>query len=187
MKTVLFVPGGMEYINSRDYKSVLKTLETSEHKVKYIQINWARTTIDHWVEELDREYNKYSPEEVILAGFSWGSFTAFMSATKRNPSELWLFSFSPYFSEDLPKFKKSWLTGIGHRRVTSFSKLNFNKLVKLINCKTVIFAGEAEPPLLINRCKIAHRKIDGSKLVMIPNTKHDIADPKYLEAIKTNI
>ena len=106
MKTVLFVPGFQEDLTTRDYASVLTAITERGYDVKFVPIKWARTTITEWVEELDIEYAKYDPVNTVLAGFSYGSMTAFMSAVKRNPAELWLFSFSPYFSDDMPKLKK---------------------------------------------------------------------------------
>jgi predicted alpha/beta hydrolase family esterase len=86
MKTVLFVPGFREDINSRDYKSTLTAIESNGYQVKFIPINWTRTTIEDWTKELDKEYTKHEPAKTILAGFSYGSITAFMAAVNRNPS-----------------------------------------------------------------------------------------------------
>src|ERR1035437_7799397 len=101
MKTVLFVPGYQEDMKSRDYASTIRAIESQGYEVKFVPINWKRTTIDQWVEELDAEYGKCDPKQTIIAGFSFGAMTAFVTATKRNPFELWLFSLSPYFVEDL--------------------------------------------------------------------------------------
>ncbi len=186
MKTVLFVPGFREDISSRDYRSTLAAIESKGYQVKFVPINWARTTIEDWVKELNKEYAKHEPAETILAGFSYGSMTAFMSATNKNPSELWLFSFSPYFSDDLPEMKKSWLSNIGHRRADSFRKLNFNSFAKSIKCKTLIIVGEIEAakyPLIDNRSRIAHQKISNSNLVIVKAADHDVSDKNYIAAI----
>lgn len=107
MKTVLLLPGFRESIDYRDYKSVIKAIETKGYKVRFIPINWNKTLLRDWTRELEAVYSTLDAKTTILAGFSYGSMTAFMAATKRNPSELWLFSFSPYFSDDMPKMKKS--------------------------------------------------------------------------------
>jgi pimeloyl-ACP methyl ester carboxylesterase len=190
MKTVLFVPGFMEDLNSRDYKKTIKAIEEKGYKVKFVPIKWRWTTINDWVQELDKEYTKYNPKNVILAGFSFGSMTAFISATERNPLELWLFSLSPYFSDDISKMKKLWLKYIGKHRDIAFSKLDFNKLAQKIKCKTLIFVGEAEAkkyPLLDNRTKVAHKKIRNSRVIIVPNCKHDVADERYITSIQENI
>ena len=111
MKTVLFVPGYPENLESRDYVSTISSIETAGYVVKFVPIEWARTTIDDWVAELEAEYSKHDPRDTVLAGFSFGAMTAFVAASKRNPSELWLFSLSGYFDEDIKnkEMKKSWL------------------------------------------------------------------------------
>jgi len=190
MKTVLFVPGFMEDLTSRNYQKTIQAIEQKGYKVKFVPIKWQRTTINDWEKELNKEYLKYNPQNIILAGFSYGSMTAFVSATKINPSELWLFSLSPYFSEDMSKMKKLWLKYIGKHRNIAFSKLDFNKLALKIKCKTLIFIGEAEMkkyPLMTNRTNIAHNKIKNSQVIIVPNCKHDVTDEKYITSIKENI
>jgi pimeloyl-ACP methyl ester carboxylesterase len=186
MKTVLFVPGFREDINSRDYKSALSAIKSKGYKVKFVPINWSKTTIDDWTKELNKVYSKYNSAETILAGFSFGSMTAFMASVSKNPSELWLFSFSPYFSDDMPDMKKSWLSYIGHRRTDSFRRLDFNTLAKSIKCKTLILVGEVEArkyPLLDKRSKLAHQKITNSRLVLVNGAGHDISDKNYIASI----
>ncbi len=186
MKTVLFVPGFREDISSRDYKSTIDAIESKGYKVKFVPIEWSRTTINDWTKELNNVYSNYDVADTILAGFSYGSMTAFMAAASKNPSELWLFSFSPYFSDDMPDMKKSWLTNIGHRRADSFRKLDFNALAKSIKCKTLIIVGEVEAnkyPLLDKRSIIAHRKIANSRLMVAQGADHDVSDKQYISAI----
>ncbi len=190
MKTVLFIPGFQEDINTRDYKSTLKAIASKGYKVKFVPIRWARTTIKDWVMELDKEYKKHDPTQTILAGFSYGSMTAFMSAVKENPSELWLFSFSPYFSDDMPHMKKSWLNNIGHRRADAFRQLDFNELAKSIKCKTLIVVGEAEAvkyPLIGNRALVASQTIVNNTLVTAPQSGHDVTDENYIKTIENAI
>jgi pimeloyl-ACP methyl ester carboxylesterase len=190
MKTVLFVPGFREDLKSRDYKSTIKAIENTGYRVRFVPINWKRTLIHDWTEELDRVYKDSDPKETILAGFSYGAMAAFMSATKKNPCELWLFSFSPYFSDDMSRMKKSWLNNIGYRRADSFRMLDFSELAKAIKCKTLIIVGEVEAkkyPLIGNRSKVAHKAIKDSKLVTVPNADHDVTDKDYIQAIKEAI
>ena len=190
MKTVLFVPGFQEDLTTRDYASVLTAITERGYDVKFVPIKWARTTITEWVEELDIEYAKYDPVNTVLAGFSYGSMTAFMSAVKRNPAELWLFSFSPYFSDDMPKLKKSWLNNIGNRRADAFGQLDFNNLAKNITCKTLIIVGEVESikyPLLGARAKTANKVIVNNKLLISPKSDHDVSDKNYIATIESAI
>lgn len=187
MKTVLFVPGFRESIDSRDYKSTLEAIKNKGYSVKFVPINWLRTTIEDWTKELDEEYRKHDPANTILAGFSYGSLTAFMSATKCNPAELWLFSLSPYFADDMPKMKKSWLKEIGKHRAEVFGKLEFNELAKHIKCKTLIVVGEKEAkkyPLIGNRSTVASSEINNSHMTIVDGSDHDVTDKRYIAAIK---
>lgn len=189
MKTVLFVPGFKEDLNFRDYRSTIKAIEKAGYKVKFIPIQWDRTTIDNWLVELELEYSKHDPKETILAGFSFGAMTAFVAATKQNPSELWLFSLSPYFHEDIHSkdMKKSWLNHIGHRRVTNFDMFDFQSLARTIQCKTLIFAGQIEMdkwPIMKDRATNAQKLIQGSKLIIVDNVGHNVSHKLYIDAIK---
>ena len=187
MKTVLFVPGFRESIDSRDYKSTLDAIKSKGYLVKFIPIEWTRTTIEDWTKQLDEEYSKRDSADTILAGFSYGSLTAFMSATKRNPAELWLFSFSPYFADDMQKMKKSWLKEIGKHRAEAFSKLEFTQLAKTITCKTLIVVGEKEIkkyPLIGNRSTIASKEIRNSHMTIADGSDHDVTDKRYTTTIK---
>jgi pimeloyl-ACP methyl ester carboxylesterase len=190
MKTVLFVPGFHEDIKSRDYKSTIDAIKSMGYSVKFIPINWKRTVIDDWVKQLEHQYDACDAKDTILAGFSYGSLTAFMAASKRNPAELWLCSFSPYFADDIPKMKKSWLKGIGKRRTAAFSQMNFDQLASSIRCKTLILYGEKEAkkyPLIGNRAEIAHKVIKDSTLIKVPNADHDVTDLNYIASLKEAI
>jgi pimeloyl-ACP methyl ester carboxylesterase len=190
MKTVLFSPGFGEHINDRDYESVLKAIENKGYRVKFVPIQWRRTVITDWVEQLEEEYNKYDSNDVILAGFSYGSMTSFIAATHRNPAELWLFSFSLYFAEDIPHIKKWRANIIGKRRIEAFQQLHFTELANSIHCKTIIMLGELEVKhfgLLTNRCKQAHAAIKRSQLYIVPKARHDVADAHYVETIRSAI
>lgn len=189
MKTVLFVPGFREDLKTRDYKSTIKVIEQSGYEVKFIPINWVRTTIDDWLAAFEMEYTKHDPKDTILAGFSFGAMIVFTAATKQNPSELWLFSLSPYFSEDIHSkyMRKSWLSAIGHRRTLAFDKLAFHTLARLIHCKTLIFAGEIEWPETKKRALSAEKQISHSELSTVQGAGHDVSNKLYIETIKHRI
>ena len=192
MKTVLFVPGYPENINSRDYSSTMDAIRSAGFAVEYVPINWRRTTLDQWVTELDTTYSRYDPSNTIIPGFSFGAMTALVASTKRNPYELWLFSLSPYFAEDLvsKNMRPSWLKQIGHRRVDVFKKYSFKKLADQIRCKVLLFGGQAEMvkwPGMNDRIISASELLQDNVLITIPNTGHDVADRNYINAIKANI
>lgn len=188
MKTVLFVPGFQENLRSRNYKATISAITQKGYRVVFVHIKWKRTTIEDWVVELNKVYEGYNPKDTILAGFSFGAITAFVSATKRNPAELWLFSLSPYFAKDLKSknMKNSWLKIIGHRRVSAFSKLDFVKLSKTIKCKTLLFAGQLEIdkwPVIGERATQADKLMVNSRLTIVQNTGHDVTSKDYIKAI----
>lgn len=188
MKTVLFVPGFREDLQSRDYKSVLEAIKSKGYAVVFVPINWKRTVVNAWTRQLEEEYNKHDPRNTILAGFSYGSLTAFVVATKCIPAELWLFSLSPYFSDDIPKLKPTWLDIIGKRRTEAFRQLNFEALAKTIKCKTLIFVGEFEAekyPPIGRRAKLAEKLIKDARLYNVAGAGHDVGDSNYVAAIKS--
>lgn len=190
MQTVLFVPGFQEDINTRKYTDTLEAIKNKGYDIKFIPIEWNRTTIEDWLRQFEKEYVKYDASTTILAGFSYGSMTVFLAATRRTPAALWLFSFSPYFSDDIPKLKDIWLKNVGKHRVDAFRKLNFDLLAKRIKCKTLIFVGENEAkkyPLIDNRAKLAVRAIRNSALHVVAGAGHDVTHPKYIDSIAKSI
>jgi pimeloyl-ACP methyl ester carboxylesterase len=186
MKTVLFVPGFREDIYSRDYETVLKAIAEKRYLVRFVLINWKRTTIDDWTNELGRIYHHYDPKDVILAGFSYGAMTAFVVASKRAPSALWCFSLSPYFAEDLrsARMKLSWLKVIGLRRTKAFADLQFSNLAQKMRCETLLFVGGDEQPMVKERAHAAHHQVRDSRLIVIPGVGHDIGDVAYIAGIR---
>lgn len=191
VKTVLFIPGFQEDIKSRDYTKTIKVIEKAGYKVKFVDINWKRTTIVHWVDEFNNTYENYDPKTTILAGFSYGAMTAFMASVARSPAELWLFSLSPYFAEDIanPTFKQTWLKYIGHRREDSFKSMSYKKLIKQIDSKIKFFYGEVELttfPNITYRHEIA-KSSSNMQTILIPDAKHDVASQVYIDAIERAI
>jgi dienelactone hydrolase len=190
MKTVLLLPGNKQSIETHPYNKTVEAIKKAGYKVKFITIQWKYTTINDWVAQLHEEYKKYDPKNTILAGFSFGSMTVFLEATRRPPAELWLFSLSPYFAEDLPNLKDKWKEGIGKKRVKVFSELRFNDLVKKISSKTLIFAGDQEIKRYLQlsyRFEDAHAKIKNSKFIVAKGVGHDVTNPNYIDAIVKNI
>ena len=184
MKTVLFIPGFQESLDSRDYTAVLKAIEVKGYGVKFVSISWSRTTIADWVKEFGKTYKDYDTSQTVLAGFSYGAMTAFVAAAECLPAELWLFSLSPYFAEDIPKLKTWWLSEIGKRRTEEFRKLSIQQLASTISCPTHIFYGEKEGwPIVKDRAVETHGLIPLSTLTEVLGAGHDVADSNYIAAI----
>jgi predicted alpha/beta hydrolase family esterase len=184
MKAYL-IPGWGEDLNDRDYSSVLATYKKCGYAPQFVPINWKHRTIDDWTEEVKLKITKQDLQSSLLSGFSWGAMTALVLAAEyQNPKRLLLFSLSPYFAEDLPSLKKWWLDAAGKRRVANFKKLPMASLAAKINCPTIIFAGLKEGKQIEKRAREANLKIKKSKLIMLDGVKHDVADPRYIEAIR---
>lgn len=137
-------------------------------------------------------YNQHDPAETILAGFSFGAMTALVTAAARNPIELWLFSISSFFAEDLISEyqKKSWLRMIGTRRQLTFGQLHFAELADRINCKTLIFYGQIELddwPIMNERALDTKRRLKYGVYVAVPEVGHDVANEHYIKAITETI
>ena len=191
MKTVLFVPGSGEDMNSRDYAATIQAIENKGYKVRFVDIQWSRRTIEQWVSEFNLVYAEYDPKDTILAGFSFGAMIAYMAAVERNPSQLWLFSLSPYFIEDIESsgMKQSWLNNIGHRREAAFRKLRFADLQKKINSKTLFFYGDLELPKWpdISYRELPIEKSTDAVIKIAKAVGHDVAHENYIQAIVENI
>ena len=192
MRTVLFVPGFKESIESRDYLKILQAIDAKGYKTKFVAIKWLGNTVFDWVNEFEESYRKYEPEDIVLAGFSYGAIVALLTASRRNPSELWLFSLSARFHEDFPNLDKLTLKTMAKskRRLKAFKSLYFSDLSSNIKCRTVIFIGEKESendPALMQRAKEANKRILGSKLIYIPKAPHDISDTNYVAVVKKYI
>lgn len=185
-KTVLFVPGGKESLSSRDYLAVMQDIEGCGHDVQFVSIEWNRTTIHDWVSQLETEYGKYDPRQTVLAGFSFGALTAFVAASNRLPAELWLFSLSPFFAEDLPNIKAWELARLGKRRVQAAKEVSFRKLAKKITCPVRILAGTKELsmwPEMEFRFEQASSELLDVSPVRIDGVGHAIDNPLYRAAI----
>ncbi|MGA3150516.1 MAG: hypothetical protein ABSD10_02815 [Candidatus Saccharimonadales bacterium] len=187
MKAYL-IPGWGEDLKDRNYKSVLDIYGAAGYDPKFVTIDWNYKTIDDWVKEVKNKILKKDLENSLLSGFSFGAITSLVLAAEyANPKKLLLFSLSPYFSEDIPYLKGWWLKAIGRKRVQNFKALPMSPLASHIKCPTLIFAGSKEGKQLEKRAREANRKIKKSKLILLDGVKHDIAAPKYVEAIREEL
>jgi pimeloyl-ACP methyl ester carboxylesterase len=186
MRTVLFIPGYYESINDRDYKAVIKTIESKGYKVKFVPVTWMRTTLKDWLPAFIKTYEKYDAKSTILVGFSFGAVIALCAAARRNPAGLWLFSLSPYFVEDIPKDKRD-MYGLGHRRIGAFKEMLSEDLCKSISCPTLVFVGEKEDKSVHGRAIRTNKLLSRSKLIEVPDSKHDVANSNYIKSIKANL
>lgn len=184
------IPGAFEDIKDRNYQAVLDVYKAAGYRPVFVEIDWKYKTIDDWLEQIKVEISRVDLQNSLLSGFSWGSMIALALAAETSPRKLFLFSLSPYFAEDLPHVKETWLKWAGKRRVVTLKKLYMNELAVKINCPTVIFVGSKEVSKysdMKRRTREAHKRIKDSKVVTIEGVKHDVGDPKYVEAVRKEL
>jgi esterase/lipase len=182
-----FIPGAFEDLNSSNYKAVLDVYKDVGYDPKFVKIDWAYRTMDDYVEQARGEISKGDLPNSLLSGFSFGSIIALSIAAAVNPKRLLLFSLSPYFKEDFP-ITKSWEVWAGKKRVENLRKLSFNELAPKIQCPTILFAGTKEVRRYGDkREREAHKRIAGSKYIIIPGVGHDVTHPKYVEAVREEL
>ncbi len=182
-KIVYIIPGFTEKVNLKGYQQIIKFFKSKNFKVIPIKISWQYKVMSNYVDEFFSQLSHQQNDEVYLFGFSFGAIIAFISAVRIKPKILLLCSLSPYFNEDLKSLKKSWKNRIGKKRMEDLKKFSFNKLVKNINCKTILVAGKNEGKELDTRVNDAHNKIKKSELIIIDGAKHEISQKEYIDKL----
>jgi pimeloyl-ACP methyl ester carboxylesterase len=183
MKAYL-IPGWGEDLKDRNYQAVLDVYTAAGYEPKFVGIDWNYKLIDDWVEEVKEKISKKELESSLLSGFSFGAMISLILAAEyASPQKLLLFSLSPYFAEDIPKLKKSWIKGIGKRKAERFRSLPFAPLAKEVTGPTYIFTGTKEGQEIERRAKNANQKIKDSRLIMVDGAGHDVSSPKYVKEI----
>lgn len=189
-RTVLFVPGFQENESSRDYNSLLDIFRDAGFSVEFVPINWRRSTQDDWVSQLEEVYQRHQPKDVVLAGFSFGAVTALMAAGRRCPSELWLFSLSPLFAEDIDHIKPWEQKELGRHRIDVAGKTIFNLLAKKVVCPVKLFAGSTELsrwPEMRFRFDEARKYFPDIESISVNGVGHHPEAREYRKAIKGSI
>lgn len=181
METVLFVPPYGENDPGK-LKSTLSLIEKKGYSVKLIEIDW-RATVDVWVHQLKAASIVLDSKKKIYAGFSFGAITCLVAAASCNPAQLWLMSLSPYFAEDVPEHSVERAAYVRENRLEHVTSLRFGPLASKITCPTTLFVGADESEGSRGRTTEAHRAIPGSRLIVVPGTKHDLYTPNYQRAL----
>ena len=183
-KLIYIIPGYSEFTKERKYQIVGSFFKKKGYSVKYVDINWKYKTMSDYVKEFEEKVSKDNTTNFSVLGFSFGAMIAFISATHINFKNLYLCSLSPYFKEDVSKLKDSWKKAIGKRKLKDVNNFSFNKIVKSIKCKSLLFVGEKEHLLVLNRVKETHKKIRNSSLIIVPNAKHEMGYKNYLKCLR---
>lgn len=132
-------------------------------------------------------YKRSKDEEIYILWFSFGAFLSLIASTELEIDGQFLCSISPFFKEDLPWTKKSWLNYLGKNRVKDLETVSFEKLATKIDCKTIIFYWDQEWPEVEKRALEAGEKIKNNTLIKIIWAQHDIWQKEYIEALEKNI
>jgi alpha/beta superfamily hydrolase len=191
-KIIYIIPGFTEQVNVdiKIYQPVIKICKANGFTPVPIMITWKNHIMDDYVHEcLQQIKNKQQnttnkKNQIYLFGFSFGAMIACIISTQIKPKAQILCSLSPYFSEDIPNIKKSWLKIIGKHREADFKKLYFAKLLPEIDCQTILLVGSKESKNIHKRVTDAHTKIKHNQLILVHGAKHDIADKNYIQEIQ---
>jgi len=189
-RTFFIIPGFRHSARQKQYQWLCKYLKDKNYIVKTVEVNWNNRVMSDYVCDFERYYNLHKSEENHVLGFSYGAMIAFISAPRLRPKTLSLCSLSPYFQQDLPFLKQSWIAFVGKRRHEDFAQYNADKIASLIDSSTTVFYGSQEGkkyPQLRVRCEAAASTISGAELVIADDAPHKIDDPSYIAAIKNTI
>lgn len=183
-KIIYIIPGFLHSPKQKEYQKLKSIFLSKGYDVVLADVKWKYQTMSDYVRQFTEKIKIDKRDKRYVLGFSFGAMIAMISATKIKFDELILCSLSPYFKEDIKNMKKSWKDSIGKNRIEDFQKYSAGKLSKNIKSDTFLFMGENEPIELKNRVEKTHRQIINSKLVIIPNTKHEL-NKEYIDKIKT--
>jgi alpha/beta superfamily hydrolase len=187
-KVVYIIPGFQEYTKQPEYKKIGSFFKAKGFKVVYTDITWNYKVMSNYVKEFTTKYKFDQKNDNYFIGFSFGAVISFLASAKLKPKAQILCSLSGVFKEDFatcsPEFEKIAYKYCRKRRVNDLKKISFNKLYPNVKCKSIILMGDSELKEMIKRGKDAHKKLKKSKLIIVPNNKHDIRKKEYMDAIK---
>lgn len=183
-KIAFIIPGYGHSSKTRGYSEIAKIFKQDGIKPVIINIKWSRRTLTDHIKQFLKQAEKYDLEKVYCLGFSFGAMISFAISNKIKPELQILCSLSPYFREDLPHLKKSWLNYFGKKSIAELKKYSAKEIAKNTPCKTILLAGTREGKEIEKRAKEVHKIIKNSKLVFVEGSKHDIANKNYFAEIR---
>ncbi len=185
-KIAFIIPGWSESKkNNFAYNKIAGCFKTKGITPIIVDIEWKNKTMSEYVRQFETVYSKNRKDaEIYFLGFSFGAIIAFISSAKLKLKVQILCSLSPYFKEDFPRIREWWKRHIGKKRLADLRKISFSELAKHVSAKTIILAGGKEGKEVNYRAKDAHKRIKNSKLIIIPEVKHEIQQNEYLAEIE---
>jgi len=190
-KILYLIPGFTESAKEERYSEITLFFKQKKFKIVPVEIRWKHRLMSDYVKEFFGQFTHHSvKDDIYLFGFSYGAMISYIVSAETEIKSQFLCSLSPFFSEDLSKTRSWWKKLTGKKRLKEFENLKFNNLAQKVKCKTYLFAGTKEGPEVINRAKIANKKIHNSQLNFVDGGRHDVSQKIYIKKIKeilTNI
>lgn len=183
-KMAFIIPGYTYSPNRREYKKIAKFFEQQGIRAQDIEIHWKLPLprdFNEYTKEFLTKAKKYKADEIYVLGFSFGAVIALLSAAKLKPKAIVLCSLSPYFQEDWPNLKKSWLRWWHKNYKNTFV---FQSIVRNSKTKVHLLVGSKEDKSCIIRAKDAHKALRNSSLKVVKNAEHKLQQAPYLQAVR---
>ncbi len=184
---VFIIPGYTENVDMPSYQRVMEMFRARGSESIGIRIDWKYRTMSDYVAQFVAQYEAASSVgDVALFGFSFGALIALIAATQIRPapSQLYLCSLSPYFSEDLPALPAWWKRSLGKHRMADFEGRSFASLVPRVQSRVTLVAGSKEPVSVHVRAADAVAKLRNARLVTAEGARHNLGQKEYLEAVR---
>jgi esterase/lipase len=187
-KVIYIIPGFLSYRWLPHYKKIREIFLRRNFVPIFVNIKWIGTTIDDWIaifEEALRQNHKVN-DKIYFFGHSFGAMVSLIVSTKVSPIIQILCSPSAYFKEDLPEI--SWRYNIlrGHKKMQTFKKHSFNKVVQNIKSDTIVLVGEYESARIHKKAQYIANKTRNISLIKVKNAGHHL-DYNYINAIRSVI
>lgn len=185
---VFIIPGFLGVPSEKIYQQVSASYKNKEIEPIILDISWKRKTMSEYVDYFLSVYKQYAGNEIHLFGWSFGAMIALITASRVPVETLVLCSISPYWQEDMNKLLKSWIAGVGKRRVVEFATLSRKDISMKVNAKKVVMlVGVKEGSIMINVTQSIAKDVNAQNIVIIQGVGHNIAKERYAEVIKQQI
>jgi len=181
-QTLIIIPGFGESKKDVAYTMLKKELGGLGYKIIFHTPKWKRNTVQKWLSDFDKFFQKYKKRKPIVLGFSFGAYVALLSATKFIFSKLILCSLSPYFKDNIKNLPPLAYKILGQKRMRAFKQHDLPKNIKI---PARFLVGDKDLNIVIKRSISAYKKYKGNKkLVIIKDAEHDLNNRDYIKGIK---
>ena len=187
MKKIAYIIAGYgeSYSSRPAYGKIAGFFKSRDIETVPVHIDWHNKkprVFGDYQKQFIQQYKKIKKYKKYVLGFSFGAMVAFLTATKLKPTALILCSLSPYFKEDLARFKPSWLNW--WRKNFVGSDYSFDEIAPKIKTKTYLLVESVDADQILHRTRQAKKKMPNVSVTIIKNAKHNIGQKEYLNAIE---